>query len=247
MKWNLNKGKKATDIFEVLRKMPEIKIKHAFCSPIIFVCGLCPVMLMENQNNIVYWKFVLWSFLIVTIMSFILLLIASLEKDAEYRHIKMLFVFKEELLFSFIFPTVISVYCALNSIVACVAIVVLCVIFRVIKIWSLERKIKKGTYGYHMDAKVNTALVGVASMAGVLGFYLFVNLKTFESYSLAYNLVIVWLVFIVLLIVFMIEPIVAIRKIHRDKRGINSHFSIVTSWSKQRARKQIENKRGKDK
>ena len=247
MKWILNKGKKATDIFEVLRKMPEIKIKHAFCSPIIFVCGLCPVMLMENQNNIVYWKFVLWSFLIVTIMSFILLLITSLEKDAEYRHIKMLFVFKEELLFSFIFPTVISVYCALNSIVACVAIIVLCVILRVIKIWSLERKIKKGTYGYHMDAKVNTVLVGVASMAGVLGFYLFVNLKTFESYSLAYNLVIVWLVFIVLLIVFMIEPIVAIRKIHRDKRGINSHFSIVTSRSKQRARKQIENKRGKDK
>ena len=50
-KWILHKGKKVTDIFEVLRKMPEVKIKHAFCSPVVFVCGLIPIMFMSNQNN----------------------------------------------------------------------------------------------------------------------------------------------------------------------------------------------------
>lgn len=216
-KWILHKGKKVTDIFEVLRKMPEVKIKHALCSPVVFVCGLVPTMLMGNQNNTIYWKFLLGAFAIVSIMSPIFMFIASLENDAEYRHIKMLFVFKEETLFSFVIPTVISAYYVLNSVAVCVTILVTCIILRGIKIWSLERKIKNGTYGYHMDAIVNTTLIGIASMAGVFGFRIFVNLETFGAFSIAFNLIIIWLVFIVLLIVFMIEPIVAIRRFHRDK------------------------------
>ena len=137
-KWILHKGKKVTDIFEVLRKMPEVKIKYALCSPVVFVCGLVP-MFMGNQNNTLYWKFLLGAFAIVSIMSLIFMFIASLENDAEYRHIKMLFVFKEETVFSFVIPTVISAYYVLNSVAVCVTILVTCIILRGIKIWSLER------------------------------------------------------------------------------------------------------------
>ena len=221
-KWVHHKGKKVSDIFEVLRRMPEITIKYAFVSPVLFVCGLVPIMFTGNHNNTVYWKIVLLSFAIVSVLSVILMYIASLEKAAEYRHIKMIFVFKEETLFSLIIPTVLSAYYVFSNIAVSVSIIVLCVILRGIKIWSLERKIKNGTYGYHMDAKVNTALIGIASMAGVFGFRLFINSGTFESkfFSLAFNLIVVWLIFIVILIVFMVEPIVAIKKIQKDKRKI---------------------------
>ena len=110
-------------------------------------------------------------------------------------------------LFSFVIPTVISAYYVLNSVAVCVTILVTCIILRGIKIWSLERKIKNGTYGYYMDAIVNTTHIGIASMAGVFGFRIFVNLETIEAFSIAFNLIIIWLVFIVLLIVFMIEHI----------------------------------------
>ena len=137
----IKKGKKVTDVFDVLNRMPEITIKHAFIAPILFVCGLTPIIVIGNQNNLLFWKFMFYSFVIVTVLSIIFMLIASREVDAEYRHIKMIFAFKEQVLLSMILSITLSVYYVFQSLIYSLVIVAAYILLRIIKIWHVEKRL----------------------------------------------------------------------------------------------------------
>jgi hypothetical protein len=202
---------KVTDIFEVIKRLPDVNIKYSFISPLVFLCGISPLLVNGNID-----RKVLIVLAIITVLCPCLMLTALYEKNQEYRHIKMLTVFESELIVVLAMCFNILLYFVYSNYLINILITIILIALRLFKIHYLERKIKNGKYGYNMNGKMNATFIGLTSYVSArIG--MGINNTENPAYRGAAYLGALLLIVEVLLILFAIDPIVAFRIKRREK------------------------------
>lgn len=209
----MKQNSKVTDIFEVIRRLPDVNLKYSFISPFVFLCGLAPLIVSGNVD-----ENILIVLAVVTVVCPVLMLVAFVEKDAEYKHIKMLTFFESELIITVTICFNILLYYVYRNILINALITILLVVLRVFKIHLLEKKIKDGTYGYVMNGKMNAVFIGLTSLISArIG--MGINNSDNPAFRGAAYLGALLLILDVLLILFAVDPIVALRIKLRKKNN----------------------------
>ena len=209
----MKRDNKVTDIFEVICRLAPVGIKHAFITPLMFLCGLVPGMLVVKQSA-AYVGLMLLGTLIVCVISVIAMFIALREKDAIYMRVKTLFVFHEGIINSMTISSCISAYVLFKSSFAPIVIMAFYISLRVLKIYYLESKIRKGTYGYRMEETVKERIIVIIVVPIlVIGVRILLRANTLgdPTLSMAFNFLALWLLCDLAMIIFGADPIVAIR------------------------------------
>ena len=180
----MKQNSKVTDIFEVIRRLPDVNLKYSFISPFVFLCGLAPLIVSGNVD-----KNILIVLAVVTVVCPVLMLVAFVEKDAEYKHIKMLTFFESELIITVTICFNILLYYVYRNILINALITILLVVLRVFTSLISAR------IGMGINNSDNPAFRGAAYLGALV------------------------LILDVLLILFAVDPIVALRIKLKEKNN----------------------------
>ena len=207
----MNKKNKVTDVFEVVDRLPELTWKYYFLPPILYSFGLFP-FLMNGVVN----KYLLVMGILVLILCPLLLWILSFEADKEFKHIKLAAAFSTEAMVVMIISTNLLLAFLFNRYYINIIATLIIFSLRIYRINRLEKKIENGTYGYNLDGKINTSIILLASFIGArMG--MAARVSDNPAIRSAYYLLIISILLDVIMALFSVDSVVALRLKIREK------------------------------
>ncbi|MCR5100953.1 MAG: hypothetical protein K6B41_06305, partial [Butyrivibrio sp.] len=150
----------------------------------------------------------------------LLLWILSFEADKEFKHIKLAAAFSTEAMVVMIISTNLLLAFLFNRYYINIIATLIIFSLRIYRIKRLEKKIENGTYGYNLDGKVNTSIILLASFIGArMG--MAARVSDNPAIRSAYYLLIISILLDVIMALFSVDSVVALRlKIRKNNKEV---------------------------